>query len=149
MSRRPKPTILKLQAGNPGRRRLNAREPRPARGLPEPPPGLPAAELVQWHYWAGLTHELGVLTRPDAPALARVATLAAELLELDQLLSREPHFYEVRGLKRAHPALAVRADLDRRFHSWLVEFGCTPSSRTKVATEPQRHAHDPSEAYFK
>jgi P27 family predicted phage terminase small subunit len=43
---------------------------------------------------------------------------------------------------RAHPALAALQDADRRFRSWLVEFGMTPSSRAAM-WGPRRHGRQP------
>ena len=43
--RRPKPTRIKALTGNPGKRPLNAHEPRPEPALPDCPPELsPAAQ---------------------------------------------------------------------------------------------------------
>lgn len=38
--RRPKPTHLKVVTGNPGKRKLNDKEPTPAREIPSPPEHL-------------------------------------------------------------------------------------------------------------
>ncbi len=36
---------------------------------------------------------------------------------------------------KANPAVAMLADADRRFKSYLVEFGLTPAARTKVKVD--------------
>jgi hypothetical protein len=42
--RRPKPTHLKVVTGNPGKRKLNDKEPTPAREIPSPQRILPTGE---------------------------------------------------------------------------------------------------------
>jgi hypothetical protein len=45
--RRPKPTHLKVVTGNPGKRKLNDKEPTPAKEIPSPQLILPTG--VRWH----------------------------------------------------------------------------------------------------
>ena len=35
---------------------------------------------------------------------------------------------------RAHPAVALRADADRRVKAWCAEFGLTPSARSRIVS---------------
>ena len=46
--RRPKPSRIKALTGNPGKRPLNAHEPRPVPALPECPPELSPAGRQEW-----------------------------------------------------------------------------------------------------
>lgn len=46
--RKPKPTVLKELAGNPGRRPLNENEPVPSGALPDPPAYLRSSEKRAW-----------------------------------------------------------------------------------------------------
>src|SRR6185312_2686519 len=46
--RKPKPSALKLLAGNPGKRALNKREPRPRREIPSPPAHLSDGARTAW-----------------------------------------------------------------------------------------------------
>jgi len=62
--RRAKPTQLKIVTGNPGKRPLNADEPRPDANIPECPPELLA------HRLAGELAALRLLTNLDRAALA-------------------------------------------------------------------------------
>ena len=47
---KPKPTHLKLVTGNPGKRKLNAREPMPSGNLSEPPDWLTEDQKRGWAY---------------------------------------------------------------------------------------------------
>lgn len=46
--RRPKPTHLKVVTGNPGKRKLNDKEPTPAKEIPGPPAHLTDWGKVAW-----------------------------------------------------------------------------------------------------
>jgi len=48
--RKPKPTYLKIVAGNPGRRPLNKSEPRPVGTLETPPDWLTEDQKAGWRY---------------------------------------------------------------------------------------------------
>jgi P27 family predicted phage terminase small subunit len=48
--RRPKPTVLKVLAGNPGKRRLPTAEPVPAEPLGDPPEWMSEAQKEGWRY---------------------------------------------------------------------------------------------------
>lgn len=64
----PKPTFLKVIAGNPGKRPLNLREPRPQGNLKEAPPHYEADFLDTWNY--AIEHSpAGLLKKIDSSAL--------------------------------------------------------------------------------
>ena len=48
---------------------------------------------------------------------------------------------------RTRPEVAIRADADRRFRAYLVEFGLTPAARSKVKISDQK-AKDPRARFF-
>jgi phage terminase small subunit len=67
--RKPKPTILKIVAGNPGKRHLNTREPKPQVRIPTCAAHLcPPAKAE----WKRLAHQLlmGIITDLDRAGLA-------------------------------------------------------------------------------
>ena len=67
--RKPKPTKLKELAGNPGKRRIAAGEPKPEGNLAEPPDWMTDSQRAGWAY--ALTHApRGLLKKIDRSALA-------------------------------------------------------------------------------
>ena len=45
-------------------------------------------------------------------------------------------------MHRLHPAVGALQDADRRIKSWLIEFGQTPSARSRIKVEgyePDEH----------
>ncbi len=63
--RRPKPTHLKVVTGNPGKRKLNDKEPSPAREIPSPPEHLTDWGKVAWGKLTVLLDSMGILTIAD------------------------------------------------------------------------------------
>ncbi len=80
----------------------------------------------------------GVIEATDALALERLCETYAEILDAqDRLLERGSRTYETTSVAggrmvRAYPEVAMLADADRRFKSYLVEMGMTPAARCKV-----------------
>src|SRR5690349_12618000 len=73
----PKPTALKLAAGNPGKRPLNTEEPKPEASAGEPPAWMSGDAREIWFRLAGPMTKCGLVTRVDELALARYCTLLA------------------------------------------------------------------------
>jgi phage terminase small subunit len=48
-------------------------------------------------------------------------------------------------MHRSHPAVAAIQDADRRIKGWLIEFGETPSARSRLRVD----AHEPDETTSK
>jgi phage terminase small subunit len=116
--RKPKPTALKiLEGAQPCR--INTREPRmPAGGL-DPPKWLDEFGQEHWRELAPILQAAGLLTVGDRPALAQLC---------DEYST-------------------IRKDVDadnarERYRRLLVEFGLTPSSRSRLKSdaEPRRDA---------
>ena len=166
-SPRPKPTHLKVVAGNPGKRKLNKAEPKPKREIPSCPAYLSDAAKVAWGRLSVMLDRMGVLTEADAPALERLCDCYAEILECRDLIARDGRTYssvttrttsedgeettveEVKSLLKANPAVGMLADADKRFKSYLIEFGLTPAARSKVnAAPPEDDKKDPLQEFF-
>ncbi|MNY64462.1 Phage terminase, small subunit [compost metagenome] len=49
---------------------------------------------------------------------------------------------------KANPAVAMLADVDRRFKSYLVEFGLTPAARSKVQIKDDEPKEDQFAEFF-
>lgn len=152
--RRPTPTHLRLVKGNPGKRPVNAAEPKPAREIPSPPAHISTAARVAWGRLTGLLDQMGVLTQADAYALERLAELYAEIVDLTAALATHGRVYESSTesggtIVRPRPEAAMLADADRRFRAYLIEFGLTPAARSKVRGNGGEEEADPAAAYFR
>src|SRR5688500_8395251 len=81
--RPPSPTALKLLRGNPGKRKMNAAEPKPLVGAA--PPSYVLADpalLVEWKRQAARLLRLGLLTEIDDGALGALCVLEVRLRDM-------------------------------------------------------------------
>lgn len=151
---KPKPTALKLVAGNPGRRPLNKREPKPKRVVPAPPEHLSADARTAWGSLAARLDRLGLLTELDVFALELLCENYAEILALRADVAAGGRYQVVITksqdlMERARPVAMMLADAERRFRGMMSEFGLTPSSRSRIQTANDADdTTDPAEAYF-
>ena len=153
--RRPKPTTLKILAGNPGRRSLPRNEPRPAAGIPACPAWLSAAAKAEWKRIVPELDSMNLLTLADRAALAAYCQAWAELEHATKVLNKEGRVIkceivnregDVTGsVKKLHPANRLQRDGFARVKQFLIEFGLSPASRTKVAGAKQPEEADPLE----
>lgn len=131
--RPPKPTHLKIVAGNPGRRPLNDEEPRPVVEIPKRPPELSKDAAAEWKRISKELHELGMLTKIDRAALAAYCQAWARWIEAQKALQqfgtvvRSPSGYPMQS-----PYLAIANEAFRQMLALLTEFGMTPAARSRI-----------------
>ncbi len=151
--RKPKPTALKLLAGNPGRRPLPKHEPQPKRVMPSAPEHLSRQAAIAWGSMGVRLDRLGVLTENEPEALEELCECYAEILTLRSDIAEHGRFQTITttaGDKVDKPRAQYTAlcDASRRFQSLMNDFGLTPSSRTRVSTVLDADNADPAAAYF-
>lgn len=134
--RKPVPTALKILRGNPGKRAISKREPRPERGVPRMPAHLPERAKSAWKSIGPALDRMGVLTTVDAKALELLCDAYAEYRAARDVVGAKGATYESVSdhgtMWRTRPEVAIASDAWRRIATMLREFGMTPSSRTKV-----------------
>lgn len=85
-------------------------------------------------------------------AIQRLAETYAEVMDLQAVVKKEGRFYEAEtkfGLMiRPHPAVTMYSDASKRLHALLVEFGLTPSSRSKVKVPGDGDEKDPLKEFL-
>lgn len=96
--RRPKPTHLKVVTGNPGKRKLNDKEPTPAREIPSPPAHLTDWGKVAWGKLTMLLDGMGILTVADTLALERLCDIYADILQLRLTIADEAEHIRCRPM---------------------------------------------------
>ncbi len=149
--RPPKPTAIKEAEGNPGKRKLNQDEPKPAplRSLKPPANSLPDVRKF-WRKYGPMLDKLGVLTEADVAALDLMAihyalakAALAALTTSDGKLELTSKDEE--GVTRKHPMLQVLRDNSASFRLYSVLFGLNPAARARlVVSEPE----DDDDAFF-
>jgi len=84
----PKPTALKLLAGNPGKRRLNHCEPEPGPSPRKVPAWLPAQAKQYWNDIRPMLEQINVMTEADETALAALCASYALWRESYEFLQK-------------------------------------------------------------
>lgn len=135
-----KPTALKQLQGNPGKRALSQAEPRPAVKRPPCPRHIQGEARKEWNRITRQLLEINVLTPIDRAALAAYCQNWARWVEAEDAM-RAADFRMVSltasGYPVASPWLAIANNAMKNMLRFLVEFGMTPSSRSRVAaSEP-------------
>jgi P27 family predicted phage terminase small subunit len=129
---RPKPTAIKILQGNPGKRPLNMDEPKP-RGTPTCPKFL---DKIAKQEWKRISKELtvcGLLTAVDRAALtgyclcwSRLARAEAHVQNLGEIVRTAT------GDVIPNPWLGVVNRCLDQMRKYLIEFGMTPASRSRI-----------------
>jgi P27 family predicted phage terminase small subunit len=132
----PKPTAIKIAQGNPGRRRLNDREPdaRIISRLPTPPDELGARGARMWKVYGRELIEAGLLTVLGLPCLRRWC-IAFEIYETArELVAKTGIVLPAKGGGGAYlnPAYNAQSMAAKEMHQCELEFGMTPASATRV-----------------
>ncbi|HEX4381251.1 MAG TPA: phage terminase small subunit P27 family [Candidatus Acidoferrum sp.] len=166
--RRPLPTAVKKIRGNPGKRPLNAQEPTPPTDDPIMPADLENNPIAaqEWRDIVPLLRTMKVIAATDGKALAAYCHCYARWVEAEEairehgILMKEAVFggegdaQEIIAYKfRKNPAISISERALLIMKSYLVEFGLTPASRSKlrsgsVAGQGEQ-TEDPFESYLK
>lgn len=139
--RRPKPTDVKRAAGNPGGRPLNDHEiESPSIQDFEAPIHLSERAKEAWLRIVEHYSHTKVVQITDEIALESLCEVYADIRELREEIAINGRTFistDRTGstLIKRNPAVAELSDADKRLRSWLVEFGLTPSSRSKFSTD--------------
>ena len=167
--RKPKPSALKLVTGNPGKRPMNKAEAKVRLSMPAPPPFLSDDAKVEWGRVVGTLYNAGLMTELDRAALAaycqaygrwaqaeRAIVEAAERAiaeaeENDLPVPIAPGLTTVtsNGNVINSPLVGIANKAHADVMRYAVEFGMTPSSRSRVTADPNAGKEaDPLENFF-
>ena len=131
----PTPTSLKLLRGNPGKRRLNQREPDPEPAIPSCPPHLNKEARREWRRVTKQLFALGLVTQLDRSALAAYCDAYSRWVEASVqiqqfgLILKAPSGYVMQS-----PYLAILNTALEQMRVLSSEFGMSPASRSRVKT---------------
>ena len=147
--RKPVPTVLKVLRGNPGKRRLNDREPMPGGAKPRCPSHLNGAARQEWHWLARRLHEIGLLTAIDRDMLAAYCECKALRDEALAVVAKSNLLIKnVQGNLVPNPLLGIANRALAQMARIASEFGMTPGSRTRIRIE-KPEAEDELSAFLK
>jgi P27 family predicted phage terminase small subunit len=141
--RKPKPTWLKIVAGNPGHRPLNTDEPQPEGALVDAPETFTPAQRRLWCSTLANVPE-GLLRKLDVGIFASYIVNFAEFLEADRrvqemgMVVRTPQ-----GQPMHNPFVTARNRANTAMTKAASELGFTPSSRSRVKVSGKKKTQSP------
>lgn len=142
----PMPTALKIARNNPGKRPLNQNEPKPEESSLSLPRELMLSDAAKKH-WKIIAKHLknsGLLTVVDRPALAMYCEACARWVEANQHIQKNGMVIKSPGGFPVHsPYLSISYRAFDEMKKLMVEFGMTPSSRSKVSAAPTKPKKNP------
>jgi P27 family predicted phage terminase small subunit len=139
------PTEKKKLNGNPGKRALNDKEPKPDVEIPECPAHLTGVAREEWDRITVELKKLGIIAEIDRAALA-VSCMAwldfvyaskkvDELGEVITSIRVLKDGTEVEGGKYLNPWVGIKTSAMDRLVRIGAEFGLTPSSRARLKVD--------------
>jgi P27 family predicted phage terminase small subunit len=148
--RKPTPTKLKILRGVQNDR-INHSEPIPQSGKPEPPDHLDKLAKEEWERMCVILNDMGLLSRADGPALtlycecyskwlrARGAVVEhGMLIKSTTAVIQKGKVVATKEYLRANPAINIEVQMGRMMKDLLIEFGLTPSSRSRIRSTGER-----------
>lgn len=149
VGRKPKPTVLKLIAGNPGRRPLNPAEAKPENTLPPCPEHLSDSAKREWERIAPSLHAAGLLTSIDGAALAGYCDAYGRWEDANAMIRRTGMVVKSpKGFAIQSPFVGIANRALDQMKMFLVEFGMTPSSRSRITVAGHDEKDNETAQYF-
>lgn len=143
--RKPKPTALKVLDGNPGRRPINEKEPKPKKvnKLPAPPRYFGKYGKSAWNKYGAILIKMGLLSKADMIAFEALCHSYELYYKASSQLNRlDPDDTATgilikgdNGIFYPNPLMNIARQQLEMFRKLLVEFGMTPSSRSRLQVE--------------
>ena len=131
--RKPKPTAIKRLEGNPGKRPLNSREPKPPTGIPTCPVWLDAEAKREWRRLAKTMSGMGVLSETDRAAFAVYCQAYARWKEAEEFVSQHGTAFQTpSGYIQQVPQVSIAQTYAKLMARLASEFGLTPAARSRI-----------------
>jgi P27 family predicted phage terminase small subunit len=148
----PKPTVLKRLAGNPGKKRLNDNEPQPKKPSRTPyvPRFLSETAKDEWRRLVDLLIELGIYTEIDRTAFTMYCLQFGKWIEAEKMISETGGeiLTSEKGNLYQNPWSFVANKAYDQMIKMLLEFGMTPSSRSRLHVDPKTDRPTLAEVLF-
>lgn len=134
--RKPKPTALKILEGNPGKRPLNAKEPKPPKSKIKCPNWLEPEAKKEWKRLAPALEAMGILTTVDITAFAGYCQAYARWKEAEEFISKHGSIFQTpSGYVQQVPQVSIAQQNLKIMQSFCSEFGLTPATRSRIIAD--------------
>ena len=142
-----KPTKLKLIQGTLPKSKANHSEPMPNKKIPYPPDHLNDIAKEEHGRMSVLLYNLGLLTEIDGTALAAYCEAYSVWVEAcnvrNELGSDWMTETTINGNNIQRPIVGIINQARKSMKEYLIEFGMTPASRSKVSAKKSEDNKNP------
>ena len=146
---KPKPTVIKLVTGNPGRRPLNQEEAKPDRQIPEAPAVLKGEALKEWKRVTPLLLEVGLIAKLDRAVIASYCQAWARWVECERMLEQTGLIVKSpNGYPMYSPYLAAANKAMDQMRQMSEQIGLSGSARSRIRAGEPPSKLDPAEAFL-
>lgn len=140
--RKPKPTAMKIAAGNPGKHSLPENEPEPDIRAPRCPSHLSKRAKSEWRRIVKHLVDLGIVSELDRVALASYCEVYARWIKAEQEIEKYGLTYWEGDAMRKNAAVPIAERCVEQLRKLASEFGLTPSARSNVHARPPGSTDD-------
>ncbi len=127
---------MKELEGNPGKRAVNKKEPKPIVAIPECPQHLVGPARTEWKRATVELATLKIISKVDRAALTAYCMAWGQLVQASNKLKKEGEvIISDKGGMYQNPWVAIRNRAMDQVVKISAEFGMTPASRARVKTE--------------
>jgi P27 family predicted phage terminase small subunit len=135
---------------------MNPAEPQPPEGKPQIPTWLTDEIAVEcWHRTFRLLDRMGLATKADAAIIARYCSIHARWRRVQEFLQTNGEVYTIKDEKgqpkyvQQWPQVNIAAKLADQLLRIELEYGLTPSARTRIAVAPTLSPQSPLEGFLR
>ncbi len=134
--RKPKPTALKELEGNPGKRKLNDKEPKPGKKAPSCPKWLEDEAKKEWRRLSKKMEMMGILTEVDMAAFAGYCQAYARWKEAEEFITQHGSMIRTpNGYLQQVPQVSIAQTYLKVMNRFAEQFGLTPASRARIIAD--------------
>ena len=134
----PQATVIKLAAGNPGKRKINKNEPQPKLAASQPPPEwLSDYAKEKWNELVPELVRLDLLSVVDFGALEMACDAYGIWRMFRDELGHQPFRFTYqtdKGNELVKPDYQIMNQACQNYRAFISEFGLSPSARTRLTT---------------
>ncbi len=147
-----KPTSLKLVEGTYREDRVAKHEPKPRVAIPKPPRHLSGIALEEWHRIVQELADNGLMTNLDRAALTLYCDMWAGYVKAEENVKKNGMTTQTAANNMIeNPYFSIMKRCAELMHKFLVEFGMTPASRTRISaplSKVKNEKDDGEEKFF-
>lgn len=139
--RKPLPSQIKVLNGNPGKRPLNNREPKPDVHIPNCPDFLDSDAKTEWKRITKELKKLGLVSNMDMVQLAILCQDYARWKQATEIINERGMTFETdKGYIAQRPEVGIANKAAQSIMRISANFGLSPSDRVRVVCDTSHEA---------